>query len=194
MKRNDLGQLWDELEVTSYSTTVAHDVGGAVSHFGWSGMHLDLHHDEHGLTVRTDAPADKARQITTSKLREVKVPQFSELAKALARRSVLDAGGGGDYPRMAEAWAAQFTGRRELRGDAWYALLAARYVELHSLGIKNPNEVIAGQDYLSVKAITNYLSEARRRGLLTKVGQGRPGGELTDKAIALLEDHNHGEH
>lgn len=199
MKRNDL-ELWDELGVTSHDTSVEYGVVGAVTHFGWSGMHLDLHHDEHGrlisLTLRTDAPADKARQITTSKLREVKVPQFSELAKSLATRSVLDAGGGGHYPRMAKAWVEQFTARGESRDDAWHARIAARYLELHALGIKNTNEVIAGELKCPTKTITNALFEARttRRGLLTRVGQGRAGGELTDKARALLKEHNHGEH
>lgn len=46
--------------------------------------------------------------------------------------------------------------------------------------------VNVGPDYLSRWQVTSRVREARRRGLLTPTAQGRAGGELTDKARAIL--------
>jgi hypothetical protein len=41
--------------------------------------------------------------------------------------------------------------------------------------------------HLSVSQIRNILYEARQRELLTDSPKGKAGGDLTEKAIALLE-------
>jgi hypothetical protein len=70
------------------------------------------------------------------------------------------------------------------RGDLFYASCAREYVEL--LTEPKPVQALAARRHLSESQIRNILHQARERGLLTKLGRGRAGGELTDKAKELL--------
>ena len=66
-----------------------------------------------------------------------------------------------------------------------YAVLAEKYVAL--LGDPRPIEGFASREQCSAARIRNMLHEARRRELLTRVGQGGAGGEVTEKATRELE-------
>jgi hypothetical protein len=87
-----------------------------------------------------------------------------------------------------------FHGRRRPgrsgRPDVWYAKVADRYV--HLLGISNtPTKTLAEEMYISASSARDVLSEARRRGLLTRPPvTGRPGGELTEKAKRVVQDED----
>jgi hypothetical protein len=69
--------------------------------------------------------------------------------------------------------------------DLYYARWARRYV----MACKNPSPVqrLAKRHNLSVSQIRNILYEARQRELLTDSPKGKAGGDLTEKAIAILE-------
>lgn len=77
------------------------------------------------------------------------------------------------------------------RGDERYAMVAALYVA--QLGGPKPVEAVGKLLHLNTSTARNLLFEARERGLLTSIGRGRAGGELTDKARALLGQAERGE-
>ena len=71
---------------------------------------------------------------------------------------------------------------------------------VHRPGIGEPPSLVAllanTATPLTVKQINSQLIEARRRGLYTKPGHGKRGGEFTEEAKQLLatmeEEHGHG--
>ena len=69
--------------------------------------------------------------------------------------------------------------------DLVYAKAAALYVTL--LTKPKPIERMAETMICSISQARNLVAKARDRDLLTRVGQGRVGGELTAKAIDLLK-------
>lgn len=71
------------------------------------------------------------------------------------------------------------------RPDRDYAALAQRYVELITAAATVGD--LADEMNLSESTVRNQLVEARKRGLLTAPPRGRAGGELTERARALLE-------
>ena len=75
-------------------------------------------------------------------------------------------------------------GRRG-RPDAFYARLAAQYVELLKTS-STPTKNLAKTRNYSESSTRDFLNQARKRGLLTHSDKGRAGGELTDKARDLL--------
>ncbi len=88
-------------------------------------------------------------------------------------------------------WRADFAERPRTgpagRSDASYAALADAYIKELDKGEKNPVRTLADSLHLGEKTIRNYLFKARERGLLTSLGQGKAGGELTDKAKEILD-------
>ena len=80
--------------------------------------------------------------------------------------------------------AAQRPGRRGRKDEA-YASLAAAYVG--RLGSGREVAELAEEMGYSASRIRNMLAEARRRGLLTRPAPGKSGGQLTPKAIELLQ-------
>lgn len=89
----------------------------------------------------------------------------------------------------AEIQTAKRPGRRG-RTDHELAVVAARYVELLATGPGVPR--LAAEMYLSEAHVRSLLTQARARGLMTKAPPGRPGGELTEKAVRLLEGSTDG--
>lgn len=78
-------------------------------------------------------------------------------------------------------------------GDLFYAQVAARYVEL-STETDKAIEVLAKEMGAKVSTTRNRIYRAREKGLLTSPGQGRTGGELTERAANLLREGDRGEH
>jgi hypothetical protein len=71
--------------------------------------------------------------------------------------------------------------------DRWYAELAAEYVDACRAGLP-ANRTVAERRGLSVHTVRNYVNEARRvKKLLTATPEGKQGGDLTEKALALLD-------
>ena len=72
------------------------------------------------------------------------------------------------------------------RKDDFYAAVAAVYVDLIERGLK-PTYGVAKKYKIEYAHARDLVNEARKRGLLTRTKQGLAGGQLTAKAIALLE-------
>jgi hypothetical protein len=73
------------------------------------------------------------------------------------------------------------------RDDHFYAVWAARYAE-RAAYTPRPIADLADEHDRPPTRLREYVAEARRRGLLTATRPGRSGGQLTDKARALLEE------
>lgn len=75
------------------------------------------------------------------------------------------------------------------RDPLFYAEWAARYLNACRKS-EAPVAHLAEEHSFSEASIRGFLGEARRRGLLTPAPAGKAGGQLTDKAIALLADED----
>lgn len=73
-----------------------------------------------------------------------------------------------------------------------YALIAAAYVRLTSMGERHPLQALAEAAGINRETMSARLRRARLLGLLISYGAGKPGGELTDKAAALLNESKEG--
>lgn len=71
--------------------------------------------------------------------------------------------------------------------DTYLALLARVYVSAVSSGQAKPLEHLAETTGKTPAAIKNHLWQATRKGLLER-SPGRPGGHLTERAVAILEE------
>jgi hypothetical protein len=74
-------------------------------------------------------------------------------------------------------------GRRG-RDDGYYAWLASLYVDRLRARSRRPNADLAAQLDWPVSRVEEAVRQARSRGLLTSVGSGVAGGELTQRGIA----------
>jgi hypothetical protein len=73
-----------------------------------------------------------------------------------------------------------------VRDDVAYAALAARYVELVQAGDRAPAATLAHQLGMSSVTVSQRIREARQRALLTHTDPGTAGGQLTEKALSVL--------
>jgi hypothetical protein len=72
----------------------------------------------------------------------------------------------------------------------FFAEVAGEYLELIRQGDSRPNETLARRHTVAPSTGQGWIKTARREGLLTSAGRGRPGGRLTAKATALLEEND----
>jgi hypothetical protein len=129
--------------------------------------------------------------ITARVLRKVPVgPEV--IARALETSPIQKAIGAGPSTFQAAARNEPRRPGSHGRPDLYYARLAQLYVELVNAGSRSPVQNIAdrlsadGQPY-SRDYVRDQLVDARRRGLLTHPPRGRPGGQLTRRAVKLLD-------
>jgi hypothetical protein len=114
-------------------------------------------------------------------LRAIKLDQIQrEVDHLIAREEEL-----GRLPAKLAAGLRKRPGRVG-RDDVEYARVAAAYVA--ALGSRAPVRRVAEKLGLLPETVRDLLHEARRRGLLTKLGRGKAGGTLTEKALNLLGD------
>lgn len=85
-----------------------------------------------------------------------------------------------------DAWARQFLGR-PASPDRKDLAVAVAYVNALKRGEPRPVKAVAEEMTMAEKTVRNYLFKAREQGLLTSLGQGKAGGELTDKAKEILD-------
>ena len=76
---------------------------------------------------------------------------------------------------------------RKGRPDLFYAKLARQYVTRLRSGSARPVKEIATAQSLPQERVRDMIHEARKRGLLTRFEQGRPGGELTERCNEVLD-------
>ncbi|MEV0442507.1 hypothetical protein AB0I84_20765 [Streptomyces spectabilis] len=133
-----------------------------------------------------DAPArDVARGISTTVLRrldlagavkmaEERAPKGQEVMQELVE--AMDLAGG----------TARHLLEQEGVSDAYLAVLASIYLAVSDTGAAAPVPWLAKRIGRSPETIKGHLKQARRDGFLTTVA-GKAGGELTDKAKAVLD-------
>lgn len=132
-----------------------------------------------------------APPVTARFLRRIPVGEIQDLA----RRAILDLGGRMSSPGTVERWGHAFQEvkrpGRSGRDDRAYAEVAALYVEKLRTNPKTALKDLADDLGYSRSQVRNVLYTARRRRLLTAAQPGKAGGELTEKALALLR-HDEG--
>jgi hypothetical protein len=130
---------------------------------------------------------DQAEHLTARRLRNLPVGELCDAAIGALRA--------GPMGYLLQTGAHQVTWRRTLDGqhrpgrrgrpDRFYAEVAAEYVDALAGG--RPIKDVSRERFLSASQVRDLVSEARRRGLLTKPPKGRAGGHLTAKARAELD-------
>ncbi|MEU8403191.1 hypothetical protein AB0C28_49130 [Nonomuraea sp. NPDC048892] len=73
-----------------------------------------------------------------------------------------------------------------------YALVAGAYVQLTHRGERKPVQAMAEAAGVGRDTMSARIRRAREMGLLVTYGPGKPGGELTPKAAALLTELREG--
>ena len=126
--------------------------------------------------------------LTTRSLRKVHVDAIKRALRDLLERP--HPGTMGERRRQDpnyRLWAEGFHRRpgRGGRSDLEYAQLARDYVEL--LCEPGASKQLADSMFIDPAQVRNLLTEARRRELLSPAPRGRQGGELTQKALDILE-------
>lgn len=112
--------------------------------------------------------------------RSMKRPGSAGLAKVLAQQGFTDLGPDSLHGRRGHS-------------DLFYAQVARDYVSLLDEHAPKPIRALmsklkdAGRP-LSEAAVRDLVRRARQRGLLTGTTRGKPGGRLTQRAIALLTE------
>lgn len=158
---------------------------------GYPGWRIlpDVAVTDHGLLLRrlVIEPANGMPEpgITTRMLRQLRTGDLIAALRAAKRQNEQLFGDGPDLS------VATRVGRRG-RDDLYYARWAAAYVDALASSPR-PAAALAAAHSLSPSQIRNLIHACRRRGLLTASPPGRPGGELTPRAIQLLEDSD-GQH
>ncbi|MGW5256959.1 hypothetical protein ACWERW_29050 [Streptomyces sp. NPDC004012] len=132
------------------------------------------------------APArEVARGISTTVLRRLDVAAALELAKQApeAQRTLEELSG--KVNEMGEAAGLALEG--EGVSERYLTLLVATYTVMADFGAPAPIPWLARLIGRRPETVKDHLKRARRDGFLTTVA-GKAGGELTDKAKAILEE------
>lgn len=138
--------------------------------------------------------------ISTGGLRSLTIGALMRVAASGAAEMWIPAVDGPDAKKF-ERWASGFVAKprpgRAGRDDIEYARLCARYVAIVRTGARKPLVALKAEsealgEPLSASRLRSLLYEARRRGLLTDAPDGAAGGDLTEKALALLEGDDNG--
>jgi hypothetical protein len=101
------------------------------------------------------------------------------------------------FELFAQAMGPAFEPPRTRRGkpDLYYARLAQEYVDRVNNGSRHPVKDLATRHHKDVSRMRDMIREARERGLLGKVKNAVPGGQLTPYAIESLQGRQtQGEH
>lgn len=143
------------------------------------------------IAIRARPGADPevvARGITTGTLRSIPVTRITEEMHRRVRKVKDDAGPSLEdmARRIRDAVELEPRPGRKGRPDAFFADVAAMYAWYVELHYPNPVRMLAEACGLTWKAAARWVRLARVKGFLTAAAGGRPGGELTDKARALL--------
>lgn len=133
-----------------------------------------------------DAPArDVARGISTTVLRRLDLTEAVQTAQKAAPS--LEEGAREITQTIEEA--AKTAGRLlALEGVSapYLVMLSAVYVQMASTGASRPVDWLAGLIERRPETVRDHLKKARRDGYLSSLA-GKAGGELTDKATAVLD-------
>jgi hypothetical protein len=152
---------------------------------GYPGWHIlpEVDVTEAGLLLRRlviepAGPVPPAG-ITTRMLRQIHTGDLLAGLRVASRQAVALAG----VPDLAVSHRA---GRRG-KDDLYYARWAAEYADALTRS-GNPVAELAARNHLSASQVRNLVYACRKRGMLTAAPPGRAGGELTARAIELLQE------
>lgn len=153
---------------------------------GWR-LHADLEVGENGLTVSAiDLRPHDGPDIGTRLLRQLGLSELLDRVERWLQDPWF-------VHHLGPAWDRQVKRPgRAGRPDAFYALWAQRYVDALAIDASKPVKVLVDQgaavgEHLTPQQVRWYLTEARKRGLLTPAPSGGAGGELTPKGAQLLD-------
>ncbi|GGV14506.1 hypothetical protein [Streptomyces spectabilis] len=133
-----------------------------------------------------DAPArDVARGISTTVLRRLDLPAAVKAAEE-AGPSLEE--GAREITQMVEEAGATAKRLLELEGVSapYLVMLSAVYVQMATIGARRPIDWLARLIERRPETVRDHLKKARRDGLLSSMA-GKAGGELTEKAQAVLD-------
>lgn len=132
-----------------------------------------------GLTL---ADPDPDRELTATMLRRVAVDRLARIARLGVDSELVT------NPRIEPFLIDPRRPGRRGRDDLEYARLALEYATEIESGNRHPTKTLAAAHHVGVNRMSQLINEARNRGLLTRPrSKGRPGGELTDAAVELIE-------
>jgi hypothetical protein len=131
------------------------------------------------LVIEPSGPVPPAG-ITTRMLRQLRTGDLIAALRAASRQSARYFGESPDLSVNTRV------GRRG-RDDLYYARWAAAYTDALTRSAR-PVADLATRHNLSASQIRNLMHACRRRRLLTASPPGRPGGQLTPRAISLLTE------
>uniref|UniRef100_A0AAU2VBN9 Uncharacterized protein n=1 Tax=Streptomyces sp. NBC_00003 TaxID=2903608 RepID=A0AAU2VBN9_9ACTN len=140
------------------------------------------------------APGDVARGISTTVLRQIN-PAEGAPPPEFVEQVVSGLGAVNEAGRALDQFgelAAKILARDGV-SDLYLSVLASTYVLLADAGVKGLTALLADRMGRKPQTVKDHLKQARRRDLLTTVA-GKAGGELTDKARALLANKHDDEH
>lgn len=135
--------------------------------------------------------------VPSALLRDVKIDQhlkeyWPKIIRQIRRQYGDDAvfGSGGMASRHGFTQVAEEVRRRTGRrghDDLFYARFASGYIDQLARRSSTPTRDLAESLHYSQSYVRDVISRARKRGLLTQSPRGRPGGQLTEKALQVLE-------
>jgi hypothetical protein len=198
--------------VESWTRARSGQVSGCVSWTGSPHLTFELTINPDGGLVQLLTRAQPGNVVRARQLREAPVGAMERALRAAAteqsprsgppyrtpRLEIVDRQRSGgedpDQERMRwRAWTADFILRPRTgtggRSDRPYAALAACYVAAFERGEISPVKAVARELAFEDRAVRNYLTKARERGLLTPADPGCPGGRLTEKSRRILRGH-----
>jgi hypothetical protein len=130
---------------------------------------------------------DRPAEITSDALRSLSLRkiqrELDEIIGRWAKRDPLT-------HRLTKGFAESRRPGRRGRDDVEYAAVADVYIKHVRLNSSAPVERAAEELNYSTSTVRALLNKARNRGLLTRAGPGRAGGDLTEKAKRLLAKHS----
>ena len=138
------------------------------------------------LVIESTGPEPPPAGITTRMLRQLRTGDLIAALRVAARQQEQLFGIPQDLPVPTRV------GRRG-RDDLYYARWAAAYADALA-DSPRPVAALAAAHNLSPSQIRNLIHACRRRGLLTASPPGRPGGDLTPRAVQLLKEDSDGKH
>jgi hypothetical protein len=134
----------------------------------------DFIRDLGGEVIYEGPPVEHARRVTTRMLRSISLMDVTDAANAWLVRSQLD--------RLPDPLK-----EHGGRSDRYYAVWAAHYAKLLQKGSRSPIKELAEKHGLDRDKVRDTIHQARVRGMLPKSVGGVADGQLTPKAVQLLQ-------
>jgi hypothetical protein len=177
----DWSEVWSEQLCQWVQEWVLVEVPGGWQLRGevdWTGTGLVLRR----LTIEPSGDTVPGTGITTRMLQGVRAGDMLRASREAARQAAAMAG-------LEREWPVSRQSGPRGQNDLYYARWAAAYVAALEASAR-PIADLAAEHHLSVSRVSDIIRKCRIKEMLTQPGQGRAGGQLTQKAVATLETEN----